>query len=714
MIINTASVGTVITGDIGVSPGTAVTGFPPGIVTGTIHAGDATAFQAQADLAIAFNNAAGRSTAPNIVVGNLGGMTLYPGLYKSTRSLEISSGDLILDASGNPNAVFIFQITSWLEVTPGCKVILKGNAQSSNIFWQVGSTATFGTDSAFKGTIMAYASIIFKTGATLDGRALARIGAVALDSNTIVTNPNEVTPVPTATATPTATPMATATTTPKAIATATATATNIPSPTPVLFDIPKDTIVVTDDIQSREDLLGSFDADSQDNRALAIRWNFHHEPAFSGFHIYIIKDNGQPEFLDAAFAGSTYYVWKNPEFGHSYKIRLWGVLANGGLLLDTAKSVLYISSNDPTPTCTATPAFTSTPIYTSTPKPIPTTAFTPTSSPSPTISPEGRVWNYIDLGNLLKLPMEGFLSADLQTASIPTDNAFANATDGLGLKAVLQPGQGALLLSSSPVSSGNGLIELKVSVRTTSNLIQLGLAGIAVSDYGAPDGSLGYVNPTGNEVPVNKWGEMDLIYDCPVGNYYPAIQFVLPKEAASAQTVYFDNLRYSDYFSGIGKPIKMAFDTTFDTINSTLDTLNPYIFLDPSFNMGQIALMSGHSDQGVVFTLLPNITNQVSRIGGFFAEPPLTPLMVESSLYVKKESADDNGMFALVILDGEQTIAYYVKASHLPLNQFKQIRIGGNFSDPQQLVGPVVVIQYANMNNKYGRIVIDDLNVTKQ
>jgi hypothetical protein len=107
-------------------------------------------------------------------------------LYKSTSSLAISSGDLTLDARGNANAVFIFQIASTLTTTSGRQVILSGGAQAKNIFWQVGSSATLGTTTNFKGTIMADQSITLNTGATLDGRALARIGAVTMDSNAVV------------------------------------------------------------------------------------------------------------------------------------------------------------------------------------------------------------------------------------------------------------------------------------------------------------------------------------------------------------------------------------------------------------------------------------------------------------------------------------------------------------------------------------------------
>jgi hypothetical protein len=176
---------TTVTGDLGVSPGTAVTGFPPGTVTGATHAGDPAAAQAQIDLTTAFNDAAGRTVGAVTVAGNLGGQTLTPGLYKSTSSLEISSGDLTLDAQGNATAVFIFQMASTLTTTAGRQVILSGGAKAANVFWQVGSSATLGTTSVFKGNLLADQSITLDNGATLDGRALAQIGAVTLDANTI-------------------------------------------------------------------------------------------------------------------------------------------------------------------------------------------------------------------------------------------------------------------------------------------------------------------------------------------------------------------------------------------------------------------------------------------------------------------------------------------------------------------------------------------------
>lgn len=184
----TSTGATRITGDLGLSPGTSIGGFPPGILVGTEHINDAMANQAKLDLTAAYDDAAGR-TATDIVTlsGNIGGLTLTPGLYKSTSSLAISSGDLTFDALGNSAAVFIIQIASTLTTTSGRKVILSGGALASNIFWEVGSSATFGTTSVFKGNVLVMQSITLNTGATLEGRALTRTGGITMAGNTIVT-----------------------------------------------------------------------------------------------------------------------------------------------------------------------------------------------------------------------------------------------------------------------------------------------------------------------------------------------------------------------------------------------------------------------------------------------------------------------------------------------------------------------------------------------
>ncbi|MEO5935734.1 MAG: ice-binding family protein, partial [Terriglobales bacterium] len=179
-VTNTGS--TVISGDVGVSPGSAVTGFPPGSAT-SIHTADGAAAQAQAALTAAYIDAAARPGGAS-VAGDLTGQTLVPGIYKSTSSLGLT-GDLTLNANGNPDAVWIFQISSTLITGSGSRVIMINNGNPCNVFWQVGSSATLGTNSIFKGSIMALTSISLATGAQMDGRALARNGAVTLDTNTV-------------------------------------------------------------------------------------------------------------------------------------------------------------------------------------------------------------------------------------------------------------------------------------------------------------------------------------------------------------------------------------------------------------------------------------------------------------------------------------------------------------------------------------------------
>jgi len=175
---------TVINGDLGLSPGSAVTGFPPGTVHGAMHVTDAVAGQAQSDLTTAYNDAAGRTPATSIP-GFIGaGGTLLTGVYKATSSLHVG-GTLTLNAQGDPSAVFIFQVGSTLITSSGTTVLLTNGAQACNVFWQVGSSATLGTGSMFQGSVLALTSITVTTDVTIQGRVLARNGAVTLDSDTI-------------------------------------------------------------------------------------------------------------------------------------------------------------------------------------------------------------------------------------------------------------------------------------------------------------------------------------------------------------------------------------------------------------------------------------------------------------------------------------------------------------------------------------------------
>ncbi|MBX4204793.1 MAG: DUF3494 domain-containing protein [Candidatus Doudnabacteria bacterium] len=203
-ITNTGS--TIVNGDLGLSPGTSVTGFPPGTINGTQHITDSAAAQAEVDLSTAYNAAAGQSVTVT-VSGDLGGQTLVSGVYNSASSLGLT-GALTLDGQGNPNSVFVFQSGSSLTTASGSSVNLVNGAQACNVFWQVGSSATLGTNSNFSGSVLALTSVTATNGALINGRLLARNGAVTLDTNTInrPTCAVAVTPTPSPTPTPTPTP----------------------------------------------------------------------------------------------------------------------------------------------------------------------------------------------------------------------------------------------------------------------------------------------------------------------------------------------------------------------------------------------------------------------------------------------------------------------------------------------------------------------------
>jgi hypothetical protein len=193
---------TTITGNVGISPAAAVTGFPPGIVNGTIHAADAVALQAQSDLTIAYNDAAGRTPATTVAGGTLGGLTLVGGVYNAGGVTLDVTGTLTLDAENDPTSTWIFQATSDLVTASSSSVVFINGGQACNVFWQVTSSATLGSDSTFAGTILALTSITMDSGVTLDGRALARNGQVTLINDTITRATCAAAPGPTATPRP--------------------------------------------------------------------------------------------------------------------------------------------------------------------------------------------------------------------------------------------------------------------------------------------------------------------------------------------------------------------------------------------------------------------------------------------------------------------------------------------------------------------------------
>jgi type VI secretion system secreted protein VgrG len=176
---------TTVDGNLGVAPGLAVTGFPPGLVAdGSIHAGDAVALQAQHDTTTAYNALAAEVLTVDLTGQDLGGMTLVAGVYHFSSSAQLT-GRLSLDAQGDPNAVFVFQVGSTLTTASDSSVVVLNGATDCNVFWQVGSSATLGTTTAFKGSLLALTSITLNKGATVTGRALARNAAVTMDTNDV-------------------------------------------------------------------------------------------------------------------------------------------------------------------------------------------------------------------------------------------------------------------------------------------------------------------------------------------------------------------------------------------------------------------------------------------------------------------------------------------------------------------------------------------------
>jgi len=183
---------TVVHGNVGVSPGSAITGFPPGVITapGTMHANDAVAMQAQSSLTTAYNVAASLPCTSNLTGQDLGGLTLTPGSYCFNSSAQLT-GTLTLNAQGDPNALFVFQIGSTLTTASTSSVVFTNSGEGDNLYWQVGSSAVLGTGTTFAGNILALTSITLNTGATIGcGRALARNGAVTMDDNIVSIDTN--------------------------------------------------------------------------------------------------------------------------------------------------------------------------------------------------------------------------------------------------------------------------------------------------------------------------------------------------------------------------------------------------------------------------------------------------------------------------------------------------------------------------------------------
>jgi hypothetical protein len=209
----------VVNGDLGISPGTALTGFPPGIINGATELGNPVSAQALADAQVEYAYLDGLPCGTNLTGVDLGGQTLTPGVYCFDSSAQLT-GTLILDAQGSCDSLFVFQTGSTLTTSVASEVIVINNPCATNcrgggnVFWQVGSSATIGTGSQFVGNIVANTSVTLNFGASVAGSVFGLIGAVTLDSNNVSACGANIPPTPTPTPTPTPGPTATPTPTP--------------------------------------------------------------------------------------------------------------------------------------------------------------------------------------------------------------------------------------------------------------------------------------------------------------------------------------------------------------------------------------------------------------------------------------------------------------------------------------------------------------------
>ena len=183
-ITNTGA--TTISGDVGLSPGTSITGMPGGQPSpGTVHAADPAADQAKLDLGTMYGFLAGMTCTDNLTGTDLGGLILTPGVHCFNTSAGLT-GVLTLDAQGDPNAEFVIQMGTTLTTATASSVVMINGGQPQHVWWQVGTSATLGTGSAMLGNILASASITLNTAAGVTGRVLAQTGAVTMDTNAIV------------------------------------------------------------------------------------------------------------------------------------------------------------------------------------------------------------------------------------------------------------------------------------------------------------------------------------------------------------------------------------------------------------------------------------------------------------------------------------------------------------------------------------------------
>lgn len=309
----------------------------------------------------------------------------------------------------------------------------------------------------------------------------------------------------------------------------------------------------------------------------------------------------------------------------------------------------------------------------------------------------------IDFNDLVPFSISDFEIIDFMVPEgfIPPDPEFS---DGNGLIIYLHPGQGVLLQANHSIEiPENEVAYLSASINCPTDSVEAALIA-----FESPiEGNFGFVNPIRSEIPVNEWGRMELVYPSRTGSIVPAMQFVLRDTAPEGlYTIYVDNLTIETYEEPALTDIRLQGDGTFDTTNRFLVGLNPNAFVALNEDPGFIELTDGLSEQGLRFQLEPD--DQAANVALFSVAPDM-PAMIHGSVRVRRESSEE-GAVAFVITDSDQTVCYYIQVKDIPVNEFMELRIGGNFRIPDKITPPIGVFQLGGPGVS-SSVTIDDLQL---
>lgn len=335
------------------------------------------------------------------------------------------------------------------------------------------------------------------------------------------------------------------------------------------------------------------------------------------------------------------------------------------------------------------------PVATPTPAPplaTPTPLARPTSTPLP-----------INEGNVVIGDVNGSsLPVNIEFGEVPVDNAYEGATDGQGVSVTLEPGQGLFMPILPGVQWREPLAELSIAARATSQDVQIALIAVAMPI----DGSIGYINPTASEIPLNEWGAIRFIYDSPTAEFLPVIQAFMPGSSGIQRaSLYLDSLRIDSVEIADGEIVPFTIDSGFETIGDGAE-LNANLLLPPGAIAGSVFSGPGQSGQGIRLAIEPGQT--AAHIAPFAAAPDYPAFLTKRVSVMRRADDDGTGTLGLVMTDGGQNIGYFLNMNHLPIDQFRQFTIGGWFASSSKPFQPISVIQLGGPNS-VGDLVIDDL-----